>query len=119
MGSLYWYSLEFGVCKEANRQLGYGAGIASSIGEIENLIGGRARFRKFNPMVDCDEPYPIQKVQEVYRVTEDFGETLRDIFAYGQSVKKPMKTTFNAEKKVVEYDRNIECKDFGDASPNM
>ncbi len=34
LGTLYWFTLEFGVCKEGNQRLGYGAGIASSIGEI-------------------------------------------------------------------------------------
>jgi phenylalanine-4-hydroxylase len=32
LGTLYWFTLEFGVCKEGNHVLGYGAGIASSIG---------------------------------------------------------------------------------------
>jgi phenylalanine-4-hydroxylase len=34
LGALYWYTLEFGACKENGKNLGYGAGIASSIGEI-------------------------------------------------------------------------------------
>ena len=38
-----------------------------------------SRFKKFDPLVDCDEPYPIQKVQDLYRVTEDFDEALRDL----------------------------------------
>lgn len=35
LGALYWFTLEFGVCKENGKMLGYGAGIASSFGEIE------------------------------------------------------------------------------------
>lgn len=31
LGALYWYTLEFGACKENGKNLGYGAGIASSI----------------------------------------------------------------------------------------
>ena len=71
------------------------------------------------PNIDCDEPYPIQKVQDLYRVTEDFDEALRDLQAFGHSIVKPMTTTFNFEKKVIEYDRNIECKDFGDSGPKF
>jgi len=31
LGSLYWFTLEFGACREGDHVLGYGAGIASSI----------------------------------------------------------------------------------------
>lgn len=34
LGTLYWYTLEFGACLEGDKRLGYGAGIASSIEEI-------------------------------------------------------------------------------------
>ena len=76
---MYWFTLEFGVCKEGDERLGYGAGIASSIGEIEHLLSEKAKFKKLEPLFDCHEPYPIQKVQEMYRVTEDFDEALRDL----------------------------------------
>ena len=32
LGTLYWFTLEFGVCMEGSTFKGYGAGIASSIG---------------------------------------------------------------------------------------
>ena len=70
-------------------------------------------------MLDCHESYPIQKVQDMYRVTEDFDEALRDLERYGNSILKPITTTFNFEKKVIEYDRNIECRDFGDEGPKF
>ena len=30
-----------------------------------------------------------------------------------------MTTTFNFEKKIIEYDRNIECKDTEDLGPKF
>ena len=35
LGALYWFTLEFGAYREGDKKLGMGAGIASSIGEIE------------------------------------------------------------------------------------
>ena len=38
LGALYWYTVEFGVCKEDSDIKAYGAGIASSIGELKVCI---------------------------------------------------------------------------------
>lgn len=79
LGSLYWFTLEFGACKEGDQKLGYGAGIASSIAEIENLMSPNAKFEPFEPYKNYKETYPIQKVQESYKVTETFEKALTDL----------------------------------------
>ena len=38
LGSLYWFTVEFGLCKEGNEMKFYGAGVASSVDEIENYL---------------------------------------------------------------------------------
>jgi phenylalanine-4-hydroxylase len=38
LGALYWYTIEFGACREHNKFKAYGAGIASSIGECEVCV---------------------------------------------------------------------------------
>ena len=61
----------------------------------------------------------IPTVQEMYRVTEDFGEALEELSEFGKSIDKPISTTFNFEKKTIDYDRNIEGIDFGDKGPKF
>jgi len=49
---LYWFTLEFGACLEGDQRLGYGAGIASSISEIDNLLSSKPKFEPFDPFVN-------------------------------------------------------------------
>ena len=119
LGALYWYTLQFGACKEGNKTLAYGAGIASSIGEIKNFASEKAKFKPFEPLSDCDTSYPIQEVQNCYRVTESFEQSLKDLENYGLSVMKPITTFYNFEKKIVEYDRSIEAIETEDKGPKF
>ncbi len=36
IGAIYWYTVEFGLFKEKDQMKFYGAGVASSVAEIEN-----------------------------------------------------------------------------------
>ena len=69
---------------------------------MEHFKSDKARFRKFRPQIDCDSDYQFITVQDLYRVTEDFDETIKDLDAFGQTLTKPMATTYNAEKKIIQ-----------------
>lgn len=44
---------------EKGKMKGYGAGIASSIGECEHFLSDKARFELFDPFKACTRKYPI------------------------------------------------------------
>lgn len=72
-------------------------------------MSDKARFKAFEPKIDCSLPYPIQTVQEVYRVTESFEKTLEQLDDYSMSILKPISTSFDFSTKSIIYDRNIEA----------
>jgi phenylalanine-4-hydroxylase len=76
LGRLYWYTVEFGVVRQAGQLRAYGAGLLSSFGELENALSGKAEIRKFDPEQVRHIIYPITTYQpflfEVSSIAEAF-----------------------------------------------
>lgn len=114
IGALYWYTVEFGVCKEGNGVKGYGAGVASSIGEIKNFGEGKAEFRPLNPFVELELDFPIQTVQPMYYVAESFKNAGEMLIRYGEFLPKPFHAYFNYQNERVEVDRKVKLVDVNE-----
>jgi len=70
---LYWYTLEFGVCRERGALKAYGAGLLSSSGELGGFEE-RAALKPFDPTVIADTPYDPTDYQKVLFVADSFAE---------------------------------------------
>jgi phenylalanine-4-hydroxylase len=71
---LYWYTIEFGVLQNKGDLKIYGAGIISSVGEINNVYGGLAQIKPFNIEEVLYTPFEIDKVQPLYFSITSFDE---------------------------------------------
>lgn len=47
--------------------------------KMKHFMSEKARFKPFEPKIDCTMPYPVQTVQPLYRVTESFEKSLKDL----------------------------------------
>lgn len=94
LGRLFWFTVEFGLIKEAGRVKIYGSGLVSSHGESKYALEGAwekkggssaepcstrdvAEWRPFDLNRVCDTPFDIDHFQPIYYVLESF-EQLRD-----------------------------------------
>lgn len=77
---IYWYTVEFGLIREAGKLKIYGAGILSSAGEtkysLESDIPGRVPFIVKNVM---DTPYIKDKYQTKYFVIDSYEQLFNSI----------------------------------------
>jgi phenylalanine-4-hydroxylase len=70
---LYWYTLEFGVCREGKAVKVCGAGLLSSFGEL-GRFETQAELRAFDPDAIASTPYDPTDYQKTLFVADSFDE---------------------------------------------
>lgn len=79
LARLYWFTVEFGLIHRPGRELrAYGAGLCSSIGEVQYALDSDVPVRKpFDPVDALRTPYRIDIFQPIYFVIESSDELYR------------------------------------------
>ncbi|CAG5122953.1 unnamed protein product, partial [Candidula unifasciata] len=74
LSTLYWFTVEFGLCRQDGQLKAYGAGLLSSFGELQYCLSDKPEVRPFNPSHACQQDYPITSFQPLYYVAESFDD---------------------------------------------
>ena len=82
LGTLYWFTIEFGVVRQEGRLRAYGAGLLSSFGELQHALGGQPQIRPFDPEVAKDTRYPITEYQPLLWEVGSLREAFDKIRAF-------------------------------------
>ncbi|QCE34774.1 phenylalanine 4-monooxygenase [Acetobacteraceae bacterium] len=82
---LFWFSIEFGLMQENGQPKGLGAGLASSVEELQWSVSGKPEYHKFDVMNILRTSFRIDIPQVLYFVLESpdqlFGILDRDLHA--------------------------------------
>ena len=74
MARLFWFTVEFGLIKEAGRTKVYGSGLISSHGDAANALGPNCDRRPFDLDAVIAQPYEIDRMQDVLFVVDSFDQ---------------------------------------------
>jgi len=120
LATIYWFTVEFGICRENGEIKAYGAGILSSFGELEYCKSDKPKILPFQPEVTSVTPYPITTYQPTYFVTESFEDAKRLVTDFAKTMNKPVQVQYNPYTESVEILDNIEqCKNIADGVRNQ
>ncbi|XP_018653973.1 putative tyrosine 3-monooxygenase (Tyrosine 3-hydroxylase) (TH) [Schistosoma mansoni] len=79
LSTLYWFTVEFGLCNENGETRALGAGIMSSYGELENAFSDLSVKEPFNINDAAVQVYDDVGYQKIYFVTESIESMKREL----------------------------------------
>jgi phenylalanine-4-hydroxylase len=72
LGSLYWYTVEFGLVEEDGEIKAFGAGLLSSFGELEHAFSDDVERRKFDLEEVINRPFSYSEMQPTLYVIPSY-----------------------------------------------
>ena len=133
----YWFSVEFGLCKESVNNVdgggggggeedqirAYGAGLLSSFGELEHACGWRdhdnegededegrhtrPQIKPWDPISASMQDFPITTYQPVYFLAESLQDAKVKMRSYCEDLKRPFFAQYNQQTQTVFIDRPV------------
>eukprot|EP00004_Rigifila_ramosa_P002371 TRINITY_DN12472_c0_g1_i1.p1 TRINITY_DN12472_c0_g1~~TRINITY_DN12472_c0_g1_i1.p1 ORF type:complete len:456 (-),score=102.76 TRINITY_DN12472_c0_g1_i1:59-1426(-) len=105
LATCYWFTVEFGLCRQDGKRKAFGAGLLSSFGELEYSLSDQPEVRPFDPFLASKQDYPITTYQPIYWEAASFAAAKEQMRSYGESLSRPFAVHFNP------YSQNIEILD--------
>ncbi|KAJ3196046.1 hypothetical protein HK101_010286 [Irineochytrium annulatum] len=102
LATIYWFTVEFGLCKEGDKLKAFGAGLLSSFGELEYCLSGEPKTLPFDPAVTAVTEYPITSYQPLYFVAESFADMKEKVKEFAIGLKRPFIPRHNALTQSIE-----------------
>ncbi|XP_065334590.1 tyrosine 3-monooxygenase [Cloeon dipterum] len=102
LSTVYWFTVEFGLCKENSQVKAYGAGLLSAYGELLHAISDKPEHRPFEPQLTAIQPYQDQEYQPIYYVAESFEDAKEKFRRWVSDMSRPFEVRFNPHTERVE-----------------
>ncbi|XP_076311440.1 tryptophan 5-hydroxylase 1-like [Tachypleus tridentatus] len=102
LATCYFFTVEFGLCKQNNEMRVYGAGLLSSIAELQHALSPNAKVLPFDPERTCQQEPIITSFQEAYFCTGSFEEAKEKMREFAKTIKRPFGIRYNPYTQTVE-----------------
>ncbi|CAI8014197.1 Protein henna [Geodia barretti] len=102
LASLYWFTIEFGLCKQEGEVKAYGAGLLSSFGELQYCLSDTPEVRPLHPFKTAIQKYPITEMQPVYFLADSFAGGKKKIMEFARTIPRPFSVRYNPYTQSIE-----------------
>lgn len=102
LATIYWFTIEFGLCRQDGKVKAYGAGLLSSIGELQYCLSDKPTALPFEPSKVALQSYPITEYQPTYFVAESFKDAQERIREFAATLNRPFSVRYNPYTQSIE-----------------
>jgi phenylalanine-4-hydroxylase len=112
----YWFSVEFGLCKEAGPggkeyTKAYGAGLLSSFGELEYACDTTSAeqpvIKPWDPNIASGQDFPITSYQPIYFLADSLQDAKVTMRRYCEELPRPFFAQYNSQTQTAFIDRPV------------
>jgi len=109
LATCYWFTIEFGLCRENGKIKAFGAGLLSSFGELTYCLTDKPELKPFDPPITGLQEYPVTEYQPVYFVADSFESAKEKMRDFASKLKRPFQVRYNPYTSGIELlERNQE-----------
>ena len=109
LATCYWFTIEFGLCRQNGKIKAFGAGLLSSFGELTYCLSDKPELKPFEPAVTGLQDYPVTEYQPIYFVAESFESAKEKMRTFAAKLKRPFQVRYNPYTSGIELlERNKE-----------
>nr|CAA76184.1 phenylalanine hydroxylase [Geodia cydonium] len=102
LATLYWFTIEFGLCKQDGQTKAYGAGLISSFGELQYCLSDKPEVRPLDPFKTSLQTYPITEMQPVYFLANSFEDAKQKLMEFARTIPRPFSVRYNPYTQSVD-----------------
>ncbi|XP_063986207.1 tryptophan 5-hydroxylase 1 [Diachasmimorpha longicaudata] len=102
LATLYFFTVEFGLCKQDGVLRVYGAGLLSSVAELRHAVTTENKIFRFEPEVTCKQECIITAFQNAYYYTDSLEEAKEKMRAFANQIQRPFGVRYNPYTQSVE-----------------
>ncbi|XP_060069239.1 phenylalanine-4-hydroxylase-like [Ylistrum balloti] len=102
LATCYWFTVEFGLCRQEGDLRAFGAGLLSSFGELQYCLSDKPDLKEFEPSKTAEQKYPITEFQPVYFIADSFENAKEKMRAYADTIPRPFSVRYNPYTQTVE-----------------
>ncbi|EDW70634.1 protein henna [Drosophila virilis] len=102
LSTIFWFTVEYGLCRQEGELKAFGAGLLSSYGELEYCLTDKPQLKDFEPEVTGITKYPITQFQPLYYVADSFESAKEKTIKFANSIPRPFGVRYNAYTQSIE-----------------
>ncbi|XP_021366851.1 tyrosine 3-monooxygenase-like isoform X1 [Mizuhopecten yessoensis] len=100
--TMYWFTVEFGLCKEDGELRAYGAGTLSSYGELQHALSDAPEKRPFEPAKTSVQEYTDDDLQPIYYYVESFDDMMQKMRHYAAGISRRSEVRYDPYTQTIQ-----------------